>query len=50
MLLSARREVIAQGSPLYDYVLVHDRRLQTLARWVQNALFYFLFIAHSIET
>lgn len=50
MLLSARREVIAPGSPLYDYILVHDRRLQTAARWIQNGLFYFLFGAHTIET
>lgn len=49
MLLSSRREVIAPGSPLYDYVLSRDTRLLTAARWIQNGLFYFLFIAHAIE-
>lgn len=50
MLWSAKRSFIEPGSPLFDYVLVHDRRLQTAARWIQNGLFYFLFGAHGIET
>lgn len=50
MLLSARREVLQPGSPLYDYVLAGNPTLLKAARWIQNGLFYFLFGAHSIET
>jgi len=50
MALSARREVISPGSPLYDHVLVHSSSALKTARWIQNALFYFLFGAHAIET
>jgi hypothetical protein len=51
MALSARREVISPGSPLYDYAL---SRLSAnglkYASWVQSGLFYFLFGAHAVET
>lgn len=50
MALSARREVISPGSPLYDYVLSRSATALTAARWIQNGLFYFLFPAHAIET
>lgn len=50
MALSARREVISPGSPLYDYVLAHSPNALKAARWIQNGLFYFLFGAHAIET
>jgi hypothetical protein len=50
MALSARREVISPGSPLYDYVLVHSSNALKAATWIQHALFYFLFGAHAIET
>lgn len=50
MALSARREIIAPGSPLYDYVLMHSPVALKAARWIQNGLFYFLFGAHGIES
>jgi hypothetical protein len=50
MALSARREVIQPGSPLYDYILAGNPRLLKAASYLQNGLFYFLFIAHGIET
>jgi hypothetical protein len=50
MALSARKEVISPGSPLYDYVLAGRPSVLKGATWVQNGLFYFLFGAHSIET
>ena len=50
MVLSARQELIAPGSPLYDYVLARSANALRAATWIQNGLFYFLFGAHSIET
>jgi hypothetical protein len=50
MALSARREVISPGSPLYDYVLSRSDTALTAGVWIQNGLFYFLFGAHAIET
>jgi hypothetical protein len=50
MALSARREVIAPGSPLYDYVLSRSGNALKAATWIQNGLFYFLFGAHAVET
>jgi hypothetical protein len=50
MALSARHEVIAPGSPLYDYVLFRSGTALKAARWIQNGLFYFLFGAHAIES
>lgn len=50
MALSARREVISAGSPLYDYLLSRSTTALKAATWVQNGLFYFLFGAHAIET
>jgi hypothetical protein len=50
MALSARREVISPGSPLYDYVLSRSGTALKVAIWIQNGLFYFLFGAHAIET
>jgi hypothetical protein len=50
MALSARREVISPGSPLYDFVLSRSGTALKVATWIQNGLFYFLFGAHAIET
>jgi hypothetical protein len=50
MALSSRREVIAPGSPLYDYVLFRSGTALKAATWIQNGLFYFLFGAHAVET
>ncbi|OAL06797.1 hypothetical protein IQ06DRAFT_263198 [Phaeosphaeriaceae sp. SRC1lsM3a] len=50
MALSARREVISPGSPLYDYVLSRSSIALKAATWIQNGLFYFLFGAHAIES
>lgn len=50
MALSARREVISPGSPLYDYVLAGRPTAIKWATYVQAGIFYFLFGAHSIET
>jgi hypothetical protein len=50
MLLSARRELLAPGSPLYDHVLAKSPTALKAATWIQNGLFYFLFGAHTIET
>jgi hypothetical protein len=51
MALSSRREVIAPGSPIYDYGLKHlSTNGLKYASWVQSGLFYFLFGAHAIET
>ena len=50
MVLSARKEVISPGSPLYDYVLYRSPNAFKAADWIQKGLFYFLFGAHSIET
>jgi hypothetical protein len=50
MALSARREVLQPGSPIYDYILAGNPRLLKAASYLQNGLFYFLFIAHGIET
>lgn len=50
MALSSRREVIAPGSPLYDYLLSGSPNALKYATWIQNGLFYFLFGAHAIET
>jgi hypothetical protein len=50
MALSSRREVISPGSPLYDYALSRSPNALKAATWIQNGLFYFLFIAHGIET
>jgi hypothetical protein len=50
MALSARREVIAPGSPIYDYVLSRSGNALKAATWIQNGLFYLLFGAHAVET
>lgn len=50
MLLSARRELLLPGSPLYDFVLSKSPNALKAATWIQNGLFYFLFGAHAIET
>ena len=50
MALSARREVISPGSPLYDYLLSRSATALKAATWIQNGLFYILFGAHAIET
>jgi len=50
MALSARREVISPGSPLYDYALSRSVNALKAAGWIQNGLFYLLFGAHAIET
>lgn len=50
MALSARREVISPGSPLYDYILAGSPNALTAARWIQNGLFYLLFVSHGIES
>lgn len=50
MALSARSELLAPGSPLYDHVLSRSPAALTWGRWLQNALFYFLFGAHAVET
>jgi hypothetical protein len=50
MALSARREVISPGSPLYDYLLAGKPRAITWATNIQKGLFYFLFGAHALET
>ena len=50
MALSARKEVISPGSPLYDSVLFRSPNAMKGATWIQNGLFYFLFGAHSIES
>ena len=50
MALSARREVIAPGSPLYDYLLAGRPKALTWANYIQKGLFYFLFGAHTLET
>ncbi|KAK6074065.1 integral membrane protein [Seiridium cupressi] len=50
MLLSSRKEVIAPGSPIYDYLL--EGRPNALANAIraQNGIFYILFGIHSVET
>jgi hypothetical protein len=50
MLLSSRRELLAPGFPLYDYILAKSPTALKTATWIQNGLFYFLFGAHAIET
>ncbi|KAL5117230.1 hypothetical protein ACEQ8H_004919 [Pleosporales sp. CAS-2024a] len=50
MALSARREVISPGSPLYDFILSRSPYALKSAVWIQNGLFYLLYGAHAIET
>ncbi|KAF1845696.1 uncharacterized protein K460DRAFT_377056 [Cucurbitaria berberidis CBS 394.84] len=50
MALSARREVISPGSPLYDHLLSRSPNAIKTATWIQNGLFYFLFGGHAIES
>ncbi|KAH8731383.1 hypothetical protein GQ44DRAFT_698660 [Phaeosphaeriaceae sp. PMI808] len=50
MALSARREMISPGSPLFDYGLAHSSTALKAATWIQNGVFYFVFIAHAVET
>ncbi|KAI0170103.1 hypothetical protein BJ166DRAFT_186342 [Pestalotiopsis sp. NC0098] len=49
MLLSSRREVLAPGSPIYDYLLAGRPTALGNAIRVQNFLFYVLFGFHSVE-
>ncbi|KAH8200416.1 hypothetical protein TruAng_005445 [Truncatella angustata] len=49
MLLSTRKEVIAPGSPIYDYLLAGRPNALTHAIQAQNGLFYLLFGVHSVE-
>jgi hypothetical protein len=49
MLLSARREVIQMGSPIYDYLLAGRPNAIANAARIQNGLFYVLWGIHSIE-
>ena len=49
MALSARKEAISPGSPLYDYALVRSANALKAATWIQKGVFYFLFGAHTIE-
>lgn len=50
MALSARREIISPGSPVYDYLLVGSTNAIQAATWIQSGLFYFLYVAHAAET
>lgn len=49
MLLSSRREFLAPGSPIYDYLLAGRPTALGNAIRVQNFLFYVLFGFHSVE-
>lgn len=49
MALSARKEVIAPGSPIYDHLLAGRPQALTNAIRLQNVLFYVLYGVHSIE-
>ncbi|RMZ78770.1 hypothetical protein DV738_g3655, partial [Chaetothyriales sp. CBS 135597] len=49
MALSARKEVISPGSPIYDYFLAQSPDALRIATYIQNGLFYFLFGAHALE-
>lgn len=50
MALSARKNLIAPGSTLYDNVLAGKPNAIKYATWAQNGTFYFLYGAHAIET
>ncbi|KAF2279509.1 uncharacterized protein EI97DRAFT_482022 [Westerdykella ornata] len=50
MLLSSQTELLAPGSPIYDYILPRSPMEVKAVTWIQNGLFYFLFGAHAIET
>lgn len=53
MALSTQRSLIAPGSLVHDNLLTQFSSPATAfkyAGWVQNALFYFLFGAHAVET
>ncbi|RMZ88049.1 hypothetical protein DV736_g4716, partial [Chaetothyriales sp. CBS 134916] len=49
MALSARKELISPGSPIYDYLLAQSPEALKIATYIQNGVFYFLFVAHSLE-
>ncbi|RMZ82876.1 hypothetical protein DV737_g1857, partial [Chaetothyriales sp. CBS 132003] len=49
MALSARKELISPGSPIYDYALAQSPEALKVATYIQNGLFYFLFGAHAVE-
>ncbi|KAI1850893.1 hypothetical protein JX266_003558 [Neoarthrinium moseri] len=50
MLLSSRSEVLAPGSPIYDYLLAERPTALKYSIRVQYGLYYFLFGAHTIES
>ncbi|KAH7026046.1 uncharacterized protein B0I36DRAFT_329767 [Microdochium trichocladiopsis] len=51
MLLSARSSLLEPGSLFYDNILASQPAQATrIARWAQQAVFWFLFGAHSLET
>lgn len=49
MLLSTRSEVLAPGSPIYDYLLAERPTALTTAIRAQNIVFYGLFGIHGVE-
>lgn len=49
MLLSSRKEFIAPGSPIYDYLLAGRPTALTNAIRVQNGVYYVLFGVHGVE-
>ncbi|RMD41109.1 hypothetical protein DV735_g4028, partial [Chaetothyriales sp. CBS 134920] len=49
MALSARKEVLLPGSPIYDYLLAQSPDALRIATYIQTGLFYFLFGAHAAE-
>jgi hypothetical protein len=49
MLLASRREVLAPGSPIYDYLLAGRPDALKYAIWAQTVLFYLLVPVHALE-
>jgi hypothetical protein len=50
MLVSARRELIAPGSVVYEYLLAGRPDAIMATTVVQNILFYFFFGAHAVRS
>lgn len=49
MALASRREVIAPGSPIYDYLLAGRPDALKYAIWLQTVVFYGLVVVHVAE-